>query len=109
MEDKKVKKLYKHDDIPVIHFNHDSGAWEATGSESKQSRTAAVYKNQLDNIARAKAVGSTGLYESRAMRSERAAAAAAERNKKRGRLPGGFAIHIFIALALFIAVWLMLK
>jgi len=96
-------------DIPVIHFNGDSGAWEAVDSESGRSRAAAVYKNQLDNAARAKAIGSAGLHGSRAMRSQRAEAEARERSKKRGRLPGGFIIHIALALALFAVVFYMMR
>jgi len=109
MEKSIKKKAYKHDDIPVIHFDHDSQMWKAVDEKSAQSRIAATYKNQLDRIASIKAVNSAGLYESRAMRSERAAAEAAERSKKRGRLPGGFMIHITIALALFAVVWFMLR
>ena len=101
------RKKYKHDDIPVIHFNFDSGVWEPVSGESEQAYIAATYKNQLDAIEKAKAVSSSKLYESRAMRSEREAESSRRDRKSKNRTIGSFSFYALLGIAFLIIWWIM--
>ena len=109
MGDNSGNKKYKHDDIPVIYFNFDSGAWEPENKESTQAVISARYKNQLDEIERVKAASSAGLYESRAMRAAEAEQSRSGRGKRgQGRLPRVFSFYIFLAIIFFV-VWMAMQ
>ena len=101
---------YRYNNIPVIYFDFDSGAWEPVVKGDEQSRAAAKYKNQLDEMEHVKASVSTGLYESRTMRDERFAESGGGRrgNGKRKGLPRVFVFYIFLAVGFFV-IWFIMQ
>jgi hypothetical protein len=105
MEQKTNKEKHGYEAIPVIFFSSENERWEPVDDKSEQSRIAAMYKNQLDAIERAKAANSSGLFESRAMRNSRSETAG---KKKESRMPRGMSFYVMLAVAL-LAIWLFLQ